>query len=49
VDLLVGRSRIFKISSSSIFLSDLTESRSKEGGAARRVRPFFVIAVERVS
>jgi hypothetical protein len=40
----VGCSRIFKISSSSIFLSDLTKSKFKAGGAARRVRPFLVMA-----
>lgn len=44
VDLANGRSRIARISSSSSFLSDLTASRSNGGGAARRTKPFFVIA-----
>ena len=46
VALDIGLSRICKISSSSIFLSDLIESKSNGGGAARRVMPFFVIATE---
>ena len=44
VDLATGCSRIFKISSSVICLPLLTCSRSSDGGAARRVRPFLVIA-----
>jgi hypothetical protein len=44
-----GCSRSCKISSSVIFLSDLYCDTSRAGGAARRVRPFLVIAKERVS
>lgn len=44
VDLDRGCSRIFRISSSSIFLSDLTFARSRAGGAASLVKPFLVIA-----
>src|ERR1700759_3967515 len=40
-----GCSRIFKISSSVIFLSDLYCAGSTVGGAAKRVNPFLVIAV----
>lgn len=47
VDFEIGCSRIFKISSSSIFLSDLTASKSNGGGAANRVMPFFVTALHR--
>lgn len=49
VDLAIGRSRIFRISSSSIFLSDLILERSRVGGAASLVMPFFVIAINGVS
>lgn len=49
VDLANGCSRIFKISSSSIFLSDLNLERSRVGGAASLVIPFFVMAVRVVS
>lgn len=45
VDRARGFSRISRISSSVIFLSDRTLSRSRGGGAASFVRPFFVIAV----
>ena len=44
VDRAAGCSKIFKISSSWIFLSDFTFSRSKGGGAASLVMPFLVIA-----
>lgn len=47
VDFDSGCSRIFKISSSSIFLSDLTASKSRAGGAANRVMPFLVIATSK--
>lgn len=39
-----GNSRILRTSSSVIFLSLLTFSRSGDGGAANFCRPFFVIA-----
>ena len=42
--LAIGCSRIFKISSSSIFLSLLIASRSIAGGADSLVRPFLVSA-----
>ena len=44
VDLAKGRSRILRISSSSIFLSDLYWDRSSGAAAASLVRPFLVIA-----
>jgi hypothetical protein len=44
VDFANGLSRILRTSSSSIFLSDLTFSRSSGGGAASRMIPFFVMA-----
>ena len=40
-----GNSRIFRISSSVIFLSLLYFSRLSLGGAAKRCRPFFVMAM----
>lgn len=40
-----GCSRILRISSSSIFLSDLYSSRSMGAGAASLVRPFLVMAI----
>lgn len=49
VDLASGRSRILRISSSSIFLSVLNLDRSGWFGAASRVMPFLVIAVNEVS
>ena len=51
VDFDIGRSKIFRIPSSVIFLSDFTLSRYGDGGAASRVIPFLVIAskVVRVS
>lgn len=47
VDLAVGCSRIFRICSSVIFLSVLYFETSNAGGAARRTRPFLVIAGKR--
>ena len=45
VDLAVGCSRIFKISSSVIFLSVLYFDSSGAGGAAKRTSPFLVMAI----
>lgn len=39
-----GCSRILRISSSTIFLSDFTLARSKAGGAPTLERPFLVMA-----
>lgn len=47
VDFANGCSRIFRTSSSVIFLSVLYLARSGAGGALSRVRPFFVIATQR--
>ena len=47
VDLDRGRSRILRISSSSIFLSDLTLVKSGAAGAVSLVIPFLVIATYR--
>ena len=44
VALAIGCSRILRISSSTIFLSDFHFARSGVGAADNRVRPFFVIA-----
>jgi hypothetical protein len=45
VGLVSGRSRISSTSLSSIFFSDVTVLRSNGGGAAKRMRPFLVMAV----
>lgn len=45
VDLVKGCSRIFKISSSTIFFSVLNLVKSGVGGAASLVKPFLVMAV----
>lgn len=42
----MGCSKIFKTSSSVIFLSVLNDSRFGVGGALKRVRPFLVMATE---
>ena len=43
-DLANGCSKIFSIASSVIFLSVLYFNSSGDGGALKRIRPFFVMA-----